>query len=166
LSFPETQWSLVNLAARGGDDEQQRAALATLLHRYLPALRNHLVAIGRIPADSIDDLLQGFVADEFIARRLLERVRRERGRFRAFLLVTLNHYAVDQYRKEAAGARRPANGVTALDDCTDSSAPVAPGGDPAEAYALAWARFDPAGPGRRDVRAAAAVRRDEQAVVD
>ena len=140
MPFPETQWSLVDLAARGEGDERQRVALATLLQRYLPALRTHLVAARRIPADHIDDLLQGFVADELISRRLLERVRRERGSFRAFLLVTLNHYVVDQYRKEVAGSRRPANGLTALDDCNDSSEPVARGGDPAEAYALAWAR--------------------------
>src|SRR5690349_5943762 len=68
--FPETQWSLVGLAAGPDGDQRQREALATLLRRYLPALRAQLVAARQFANDAIDDLLQGFVADKVIAQQL------------------------------------------------------------------------------------------------
>ena len=67
--FPTTRWSLVARACGGGggdavdglaaDNEARREALATILHRYLPALRAHLLAksIPRSAASRVQALL-------------------------------------------------------------------------------------------------------------
>jgi len=64
--FPDTPWSLL-LSLRRADEEARRQTLDLLLRQYLPALRAHLLA-RRVPADRVDDLLQGFVADKVIER--------------------------------------------------------------------------------------------------
>ena len=136
--FPETQWTLVALAAGGGDAQRKHDALSTLLHRYLPALRAHLTAgRRRITEDMADDLLQGFLADKVIEQNLLDHARRERGRFRAFLLVTLDRYVISQHRARTAGTRAPGGGasIVAFADTPEPIGAVA--GDP---YCLAWAR--------------------------
>jgi DNA-directed RNA polymerase specialized sigma24 family protein len=136
--FPETQWSLVHLAANRGNQDEQRKALATLLQRYGPALRAHLAA-RKLRADAIDDLLQGFIADKIIALKLLERARRERGKFRSFLLVTLNNYVASHHRGQRMKKRQPLGEVVVLREEEDLLAPDADS-DPTDAYALAWAR--------------------------
>src|SRR5881394_3079150 len=107
--FPTTRWSLVARACGGGggdggdglavDHEVRREALATILHRYLPALRAHLLAKSIAP-DRADDLLQAFVADKVIERNLLARADRARGRFRGFLAAALNNYCANQLRAD------------------------------------------------------------------
>src|SRR5438477_6642253 len=91
--FPSTQWSLVGRAGRTSN-EHRRDALGVLLHRYMPALRAHLVLAKRMSADHAEDLLQGFVADKIIEKNLLAQAEQARGRFRSFLLAALNHYVI------------------------------------------------------------------------
>src|SRR5687768_2580796 len=91
VGFPSTHWSLVGSAAQI-NREKRREALGTLLHRYMPALRAHLVLARRLPADYADDLLQGFVADKVIEQNLLGNADRTKGRFRSFLLAAVKHY--------------------------------------------------------------------------
>src|SRR5947208_3626715 len=101
-SFPATQWSLVD-RARQQDTGARDDALAKLLERYLPALRAHLTLEKRIrPPERADDLLQGFVADKIIEQRLLDHADEGRGKFRSFLLVTLNNYVISQHRGDNA----------------------------------------------------------------
>ena len=102
--FPATQWSLVE-SARQSDTKIRHRALSVLLERYLPALRAYLVAEKRIDAERAQDLLQGFIADKIIEQRLLDHAQQAKGKFRSFLLVTLNHYVVSQHRTEAAAKR-------------------------------------------------------------
>src|SRR4051812_18671040 len=113
--FPATQWSLVDRAARESDLPAQRQALATILQRYLPALRAHLVAAKRIAPDRADDLLQGFVADKIIEQNLLAHAQQGKGKFRSFLLVTLNRYIIDRHRADTAETRNPTSGVAQMD---------------------------------------------------
>ena len=136
--FPTTQWSLVGRAGQNQGDAGQREALAVLLQRYLPALRAHLLAARRLPSDRVDDLLQGFVTDKVIEQNLLDHARREKGRFRSFLLVTLNHYLISEHRRESATMRAPAGGLANLDQ--DLLHVAAETDDPSDIYTLAWAR--------------------------
>jgi DNA-directed RNA polymerase specialized sigma24 family protein len=136
--FPETQWSLVGRAAASGEDER-REALSILLQRYLPALRAHLIGARQIPADLAEDLVQGFIADKVIEQNLLDLARREKGKFRSFLRVTLNHYVISQHRADAAMIRSPAGGVGSLPAQADQLVGGADE-DPANQYNLAWAR--------------------------
>ena len=114
-AFPATQWSLVD-RARQKDGSGFREALSTLLHRYLPALGAHLVIEKRIERQRAEDLLQGFVADKVIEQDLLKRAEQSRGKFRSFLLVTLNHYMISQHRSDAAEKRSPKEGFAILDE--------------------------------------------------
>ena len=134
--FPATEWSLIDRAARS-DDSVSRPALADLLQRYLPALRAHLIGDRRMVADRADDLLQGFVADKIIEQDLLAQAQRERGKFRSFLLTTLDRYVISLHRSESALKRRPAGGLAELNDVAHA---LASGDSPAEQFNLVWAR--------------------------
>ena len=97
--FPETHWSLVGRA--GVPDEAVRdEAVAELLEVYRPALRAFLVETRRIPEPLADDLLQDFIADKILARRILERANSDRGRFRNFIVKSLSNYASTKLKRE------------------------------------------------------------------
>ncbi|HEY7088351.1 MAG TPA: hypothetical protein VH518_09705 [Tepidisphaeraceae bacterium] len=134
-SFPATHWSLVERASQTG--AAGREALATLLHRYLPALRAHLVVEKRMALERVDDLLQSFVADKIIEKNLLEHARRSKGKFRSFLLVTLNRYVISSHRSETAAKRSPGQGTAEIKEL-DRELGVA--ADPADQFNVAWAR--------------------------
>lgn len=134
-SFPLTQWSLV-LCAGHASEAERRVALDALLRRYLPALRAHLLIAKVAPPDQVDDLLQGFMADKLVGRDLIAKVRREKGRFRAFVAVALDRYVVSQLRRDRSTLRRPAGGaVVPLDD----NDPADPAPTCHEAFNIAWA---------------------------
>jgi DNA-directed RNA polymerase specialized sigma24 family protein len=134
--FPATQWSLVE-RARQPDEAERHKALATLLQRYLPALRAHLVFEKQIAPDRADDLLQGFVADKIIEQRLLDHAQEGRGKFRSFLLATLNHYVISQHRMDTAAKRSPTAGIETLGDASDR---VPGGDDPSDQFNVVWAQ--------------------------
>ena len=134
--FPATQWSLVD-RARQTDEGARRDAMAVFLQRYLPALRAHLLAEKRMPAERADDLIQGFVADKIIEQRLLDHAQASRGKFRSFLLVTLNNYVISQHRSDSAAKRLPLAGLAELGEMAQQ---VTGGADPAKSFNLAWAR--------------------------
>jgi RNA polymerase sigma-70 factor (ECF subfamily) len=106
-AFPVTPWSLVMRAGEGGTIAV-REALGTLLTRYLPALRAHLVLHRRIRPDVADDLLQNFVSRKVLEQKLIARSDRTRGRFRSFLLKSLDYYVIDQLREQQVRGGTPA----------------------------------------------------------
>jgi RNA polymerase sigma factor (sigma-70 family) len=89
VSFETTRWSLV-LAAGSDDSSAARAALATLCETYWYPLYAYVRRRGT-SADDARDLTQGFLTS-LLERRDFEHVRQERGRFRAFLLASLQHF--------------------------------------------------------------------------
>jgi len=93
--FPPTHWSLVRRAAA---PNAQHDTLATLLTRYQPALRSYLRHVRRLPAPDADDLLQSFITDKLLERQLLQHADEKRGRFRTFLLASLNNFAISRHR--------------------------------------------------------------------
>jgi DNA-directed RNA polymerase specialized sigma24 family protein len=132
--FPLTQWSLVR-GAKAADAQSRRNALSILLHRYIPALRAHLRADRRIADDLVDDLLQGFIADKVVEENLLAKAEQSRGKFRTFLLVTLDRYVVSQHRKSAAAKRSPEQLLA-----FDGDVQARPSNDPVEQFNMIWAR--------------------------
>jgi len=95
--FPQTHWSLVQRA--GISDEASRLeALTVLLQRYSPALHSYL-RIKHIDVDNRNELLQGFIAEKLMDPGFLQRADPNRGRFRTFILVSLDNYVADAYRK-------------------------------------------------------------------
>jgi RNA polymerase sigma-70 factor (ECF subfamily) len=134
-AFPTTHWSLV---ARVGHDDGsvRRAALVELLTRYLPALRTHLVLRKGLRRDRADDVLQQFLADKVLEDDLIPRARREKGKFRTFLLTALDRFVANVFRHEAAQKRRPA-GEVPLEEAAGEADDAA---GPAAAFDAAWAR--------------------------
>ena len=89
LSFDTTQWSLV-VAAGAEDSAAARPALAALCEAYWYPLYAYVRRWGAGPDDACD-LTQAFLAS-LLERRDFRHVRQERGRFRSFLLASLQHF--------------------------------------------------------------------------
>jgi RNA polymerase sigma-70 factor (ECF subfamily) len=108
-SFDTTHWTLV-LAAGGDDSAAARQALADLCETYWYPLSAFLRRRGE-SADDARDLTQGFLTS-LLARRSFSGLGPERGRFRAFLLASLQHFAANE--RAAARAAKRGGGVPAL----------------------------------------------------
>lgn len=135
--FPVTQWTMVG---RAGDPDPagSRAALAQLLHLYMPALRSHLVTVKRIPATQADDLLQSFVTAKFLESNLAAAADRKRGKFRTLLLTSLDRFLISEHRR-AAAIQRGGGKLFDVDPAEmqiEDTAQVSP----SSAFEIAWAR--------------------------
>jgi len=135
--FPTTHWSQV--ARAGGESgTAQRRALGELLSRYLPALKAYLVRHMKIPSDRAEDLLQGFVSDKILEKRLVGRADEERGKFRTFLLTALRNYVLNVLEREGRKKRSPARLVSL--DPGDRADQVALPDPPSDVFDVAWAK--------------------------
>ena len=133
--FPTTSWSLVALAASEGPEAEQKA-LADLLIRYLPALQAHLVCSKRLEPDRAADLLQDFVADKVLERDLIAQADRQLGKFRTFLLVSLDRYWLNQLRNQEAQKRK----VDRAEPLGEHADRLAAANAEADAFDTSWAR--------------------------
>lgn len=100
--LPTTQWTLV-LHAACNDSTSARLALAQLCQSYWYPLYAYARRRGNSPADA-EDLTQGFFA-RLLELNSLADVRREKGKFRSFLLASLNHYLSDEWDRARAQKR-------------------------------------------------------------
>jgi RNA polymerase sigma-70 factor (ECF subfamily) len=88
MGFDTTHWSVVLAAGQG--DTAGRAALERLCETYWYPIYGFVRRQGH-DADPARDLTQSFFLS-IIERGDLARVRRERGRFRSFLLASVQHF--------------------------------------------------------------------------
>jgi RNA polymerase sigma-70 factor (ECF subfamily) len=105
-AFRTTHWSVV--LAAGQCAEAQAAALERLCRAYWYPLYAYVRRRGYSPEDA-EDLTQGFFAD-LLERGDFATVGPERGRFRSFLLATMNHWlanARDRSRAQKRGGLLP-----------------------------------------------------------
>lgn len=109
--FATTQWSVV-LRAREPSG-QGREALSQLYASYWPAVYAYLRRKGRQPTDACDICQEFFV--HLVEKGLLERLDRSRGRFRSYLLATLEHFLANRWRIETAAKRGGARPLLSLD---------------------------------------------------
>jgi DNA-directed RNA polymerase specialized sigma24 family protein len=100
-AFHTTRWTMV-LAAGGAGAAAERA-LGELCALYREPLLAHGRRRGLTPTDA-EDAVQGFFA-RLLRGDALVGVRRERGRFRAFLLGAFNHHLSDLRDRERAEKR-------------------------------------------------------------
>lgn len=135
--FPTTHWSHVARAS-DGSRESQEVALEQLLRRYLPALRAHVVRVLRVPADDVDDLVQGFICDRIVAEGLIAGADQNRGKFRTYLLTALDRHVARVRRYDRAAKRSPSAPSNSLDD--DSVIEPTAGPIPSETFDIAWAK--------------------------
>jgi DNA-directed RNA polymerase specialized sigma24 family protein len=143
MSFPSTHWSLVGRVGLGGEADRLHA-LDQLIQRYLPAMRAHLAYAKRLPAQNVEDVLQAFIAEKVLAQNVVTRAEAARGRFRAFLLTSLNNFLASRRRDESrqkrgGGWRALADGDRLLEVVADDALGAADG-PPADAFDVAWAR--------------------------
>ncbi|HWA50642.1 MAG TPA: hypothetical protein VG742_20405, partial [Dongiaceae bacterium] len=93
--FLPTRWSLVE---RAGHPSQPggRVALNEILVLYHPPLLAHLIRRRGLPPDRAEDLLQAFIAKRILEKKLLKKADRNRGKFRTFLLTSLDRFVSNE----------------------------------------------------------------------
>ena len=100
--FSTTHWSVV-LKARSPDDVESQDALATLCQAYWSPIFSYIRHRGHDP-ETARDLTQGFFA-ALLERRGIAEARRERGRFRSFLLTSVKNFLANEYDYQSAQKR-------------------------------------------------------------
>jgi RNA polymerase sigma-70 factor (ECF subfamily) len=110
--FTTTRWTLV-LAAKRRDDSVGSDAFARLCERYYEPLYSYLRHRGN-SAEDAEDLTQGFIA-RLIEKDVLRHADPARGRFRAFLLTAIKHYAANEHARATADKRGGSRSHVPLD---------------------------------------------------
>ena len=94
--FATTHWTVV-LAAGKRHTPQSDGALEELCRTYWFPLYAYVRRRGHTKEDA-EDSVQAFFA-RFLAKNYLEGLSAERGRFRAFLLASLKHFLINEWKK-------------------------------------------------------------------
>ncbi len=110
--FTTTHWSLV-LAAGNTQSLQAKEALETLCRAYWYPLYAYVRRKG-YDAHCAEDLIQEFFA-RLLARNYLSVADRNRGKFRSFLLGSLEHFLAREWTKAHAQKRGGGKAVISLD---------------------------------------------------
>jgi len=100
--FASTQWSIV-LAAGGNDTTRSAEALAALCRRYWYPLYAFVRRQGH-GASEAEDLTQAFFA-RLIEKQVIAGADPHRGKFRSYLLSSLNHFLANEWDKGRAQKR-------------------------------------------------------------
>src|SRR5262245_18939922 len=111
-SFATTHWSVV-LAAGRTNEPLSSAALERLCRTYWYPLYAYLRRRGHSEHDA-QDLTQGFFA-QLLERDWLHGVAHEKGRFRSFLLASLNYFLADEHDRATAQKRGAGRQLISLD---------------------------------------------------
>jgi RNA polymerase sigma factor (sigma-70 family) len=111
-AFVTTQWSVV-LAAQERSPAAE-AALEKLCRTYWWPLYGFVRRQGSSPEEA-QDLTQGFFA-MLLERRDFQSVRREKGRLRSYLLVSLKNFLAKAHRREMAVKRGEGQSLVPLDE--------------------------------------------------
>lgn len=109
--FHTTRWSVVVRA--GGDEAEARAALETLCRAYWYPLHAYLRRRGCDPEEA-RDLTQAFFLHAIDAN-LIQRAREEKGRFRSYLLTSLQLFLASERRRERTQKRGGGAVVISID---------------------------------------------------
>jgi RNA polymerase sigma-70 factor (ECF subfamily) len=102
--FQPTAWTRI-LSAREGSDTTVAAVLEDLAQLYWRPVYFHVRRKGYSSHDA-EDLTQQFFAT-FIERGALMKADRNKGKFRTFLLTSVNYFLCDEYDKRNAMKRTP-----------------------------------------------------------
>jgi RNA polymerase sigma factor (sigma-70 family) len=111
-SFTATRWTLV-AGARTTDSLRAQEALEAMCRSYWFPLYAYVRRKGYSQHDA-QDLTQGFF-ERLLARDFLDKVSREKGKFRSFLLASMNNYLNDEYARRQRLKRGGGQRVISLD---------------------------------------------------
>jgi len=101
-AFQKTLWTQV-LKAKDSHSSVRREALEELIQNYWKPIYFYVRKRGK-SVENAKDLTQGFFT-AFLERDFLQYVKRDRGKFRTFLLTALDHYMADEYKRAVAQKR-------------------------------------------------------------
>lgn len=122
-SFPSTSWSELAAAAQENGTAFQ-PVLSRVLEKYCAPLQTYLV--GRLGSvEAAEDLLHNFIRSKILEQNMLLEASRARGRFRTFLLTSLERFAISEFRKDHAKKRRPPGGFVQIEQLPEAAASVA-----------------------------------------
>jgi RNA polymerase sigma-70 factor (ECF subfamily) len=111
--FGTTRWTVV-LAAKRENSAEAAEALEGLCRAYWYPLYAYIRRRGHDP-DEAQDLTQGFFA-HLLASKGLASVDRRKGRFRCFLVASVNHFLANEWDRAHAAKRGGAVSVLSLDE--------------------------------------------------
>jgi DNA-directed RNA polymerase specialized sigma24 family protein len=116
VAFATTHWSVVLTAQDESPAAQE--ALEKLCRTYWRPIFSFVRRQGVGPEEA-EDLTQGFFV-LLLERRDLSAVRKEKGRLRSYLLVSLKHFLVDQRRCSMAIKRSKGQRLIAFEELRDN----------------------------------------------
>jgi RNA polymerase sigma factor (sigma-70 family) len=122
VAFATTHWSVV-LEAQGQSPAAQEA-LEKLCRTYWRPVYSFIRRQGTGPEEA-EDLTQSFFA-LLLERRDLETVRREKGRLRSYLLVSLKHFLTNERYRATTIKRGEGRRLVPLDALGDEPTNLAP----------------------------------------
>ncbi len=135
--FASTQWSLVLAAGRRSTPEAEEA-LAKLCAAYWPPIYAYLRRRG-YSAQEAEDLTQSFFV-RLLEKDYLRDARRERGKFRSFLLASLKHFLANEWDRAQAKKRGGQFQFISLEEITSQENGLKPQTlTPEEQFERQWA---------------------------
>lgn len=136
--FRTTLWTAVLEAGKESSPGSQ-AALASLCHTYWPPVYSYVRKRVSSP-EQAQDLTQSFFA-RFLEKNYVARAQRDRGRFRCFLLTSVENFLCDEHDRSTALKRGGGQPVLSLDLALldEEQEPASPM-TPALAFEKRWAR--------------------------
>jgi RNA polymerase sigma-70 factor (ECF subfamily) len=139
-AFATTRWSVVLLAAEGGEGEAARHSLEALCRSYWYPIYAYVRRSGHGPEDA-QDLTQGFFTFA-LEKHLLAKADPARGRFRSFLLGAVRNFLGNEWQKQHAAKRGGGVPLIPLDVAlAEQRLATEPAtlDDPGSIYERAWA---------------------------
>jgi DNA-directed RNA polymerase specialized sigma24 family protein len=136
--FPRTHWSRLD-AVKGDASTERREALNFLAERYWKPVYCYLRGRGYDESAS-EDLVQEFFFTAF-AKGLFAKADPARGRFRNFLLKSLQHFLANEWRDAHAKKRQPVEGFVSIHEMASETGPVVVPKDtktPEDTFHQAW----------------------------
>jgi RNA polymerase sigma factor (sigma-70 family) len=138
--FATTRWSVVLLAAEGGEGAAARQSLEALCRSYWYPIYAYIRRSGHGPDDA-QDLTQGFFTFA-LEKHLLAKADPARGRFRSFLLGAVRNFLGNEWQKQRAAKRGGGVPLLSLDvSLAEQRFAIEPATleDPESIYERAWA---------------------------
>ena len=136
-SFLTTHWSFMDKIG-SAQNIDNRALIGLLLERYWKPVYCYLRQYGCDNEDA-KDLTQGFFHEIVLGHHLIETADKSKGRFRSYLLVSLDRYLIKVRQKQQAQKRIPQEKLIPLNVMNDADVPsVVSEFNPAESFNYAW----------------------------
>lgn len=104
-AFLTTHWSFIE-AVGAGSEEREKAMIGLLMERYWKPVYCYLRRKGYNNEDA-KDLTQGFFQEVVLGRELIQQADRLKGRFRTFLLTSLDRYIINVQKAQTTQKRIP-----------------------------------------------------------